>query len=202
MIERLRLATVIASVSLSMLAAASDWRAELRVALQPPTVLTDELDERGVLFLEWIGDTLVDIEWDEGSVELALNNEAMNDVEQWWEATSPEVLAFSACVGEGTLGPDSDVGMLGWFYLDDFGGLRMELEVGDTYIRWVLPLEGEPAAFASVCRCRTIPLGSRFGCTNANCNNTDECPLSAGHYCEWTQAQVSAFATALEELTE
>lgn len=201
MTKRLQLAIVVAGMSLSALATASDWRAELRIALQPPSGLTDEMDERGVLFLEWIGDTLVDIEWDDGSVEMALNNATINDVEQWWEATSPEVLAFSACTGGGTLGPEGDAGLLGWFYLDDFGGLRMELEVDDTYVRWVMPLEGEPAAFASICRCRTIPL-AKHGCTNANCNNTDECPMSAGHYCEWTQAQVSTFATALEALTE
>ncbi|MBX3321356.1 MAG: hypothetical protein KF757_00045 [Phycisphaeraceae bacterium] len=173
-----------------------DWRAELRTAMQPQVTLTSVMNARETLYDGHIGDLSVVISWDGEFVWLEIEEEIVTDVVQWWDSEDPEVLSFCAFSGKGTYGPEEDAGLIGWLYLNDYGELWMELEADDTYVQFKLPSSSGPQLVASVCRCRTIPLAAH-GCLALNCDNTDECPLKAGSFCEWTQSNITNFEAAL-----
>ncbi len=173
-----------------------DWREALRASMQPQVTLTSVMNARETLFDGNIGDLDVVVSWDGEFVWLEIEEAIVTDVVQWWDSEEPEVLSFCAFSGKGTHGPEEDAGLIGWLYLNDYGELWMELEADDTYVQFKLPSSGNPLLAPSTCRCRTIPLAAH-GCLPSHCNETLECPLKAGSFCEWTQSDVSAFEAAL-----
>lgn len=174
--------------SVMAIGSASDggWRADLRAQMHPPTSVTAVLDSMGTALSYSIGENEVLLTWDGDELQLEVNSEEVTDLEQWNESEDPVVLAFSAYVGQGTLGPDNDAGLLGWVYIDDVGQLRVELEIPQHFIIYQIGNGGpsSPTLQAiSTCRCGSYQPPPFWGCTTQLCEQGGQCPQSTSNNC-------------------
>lgn len=187
--------------------AQADWRAELRANMNPEGKLLEELDYRGGVILNHdVGDRYVQMSWDD-DLTLSVDGNPVTDLQDWIEDEGSVVIAFVAYDGLGSFGTTETYGLRGWVYLDDLGGLRVELDVENLTIIYLVDTTGTPdlVTMRPKCECRIIGgWDPNSGCKQHHCTNGMNCPTAnTNMLCEINSGTtIVQFEDTFELLTE